>query len=116
MKAIILGGGGIMGLSLLVYLKERKEFSNILVTDIQEDIIKQRVSWLNDKRFSIKTVDASDFNALVSAIQGYDIVLNTSRPKDKTIAIRAAAEANANYIDSGVEQIDEKLAFNNDFN
>ena len=115
MKAIVLGGGGIMGLSLLVYLMERREFSEILVTDLQEEMIKERVAWLEDERFSAKALDATDYDALVTAIKGYDVVLNTSRPKDKLVAMRATFEAGANYIDSGVEQIEEKIALSDEF-
>ena len=115
MKAIVLGGGGILGLSLLVYLKDQKDISSILVTDIQEGVIKERVSWLNDKRFSTKVLDANDYNALVRAIKGYDVVLNVSRVRDKTVAMKASIETGASYIDCGVEQVEEKLALSDQF-
>lgn len=115
MKAIVLGGGGILGLSLLVYLKHQKDITEVLVTDIQEKVIKERVAWLNDGRFMVKEVDASDCNALARAIKGYDIVLNVSRIRDKTVAMKGALEASAHYVDCGVEQIDEKLSLDEDF-
>jgi len=119
MKAIILGGGGSLGLALLVYLKDQEEFSEVLVIDIREDRIKERVAWLNgflDKqKFSAKIVDASDCNDLVSAIRGYDVVLNTSSLPDKIPAMKAALEVGVNYIDCGVEHVEEKLALNDEF-
>lgn len=115
MKAIVLGGGGILGLALLVYLKHQEDIREILVTDIQERVIKERVAWLDDSRFMVKEVDASDYNSLVKAIKGYGLVLNVSRIRDKTVAMKAALEAGAHYIDCGVEQIDEKLALNGEF-
>ena len=116
MKAIVLGGGSTMGLALLVYLKDQQDISQILVTDIQDELIKERVSWLNDKRFSAKVLDAADYNSLVRAIEGYDIVLNTAPTRDKIPVMKAALKAGANYIDPGVRQIDEKLSLNGEFN
>ncbi len=71
MKTIVLGGCGIIGLSLLTYLKEQRDISEILVTDVKEARLKEEVAWLSDKRFSARALDATDYNALVSAIKGY---------------------------------------------
>lgn len=101
MKAIVLGGCGIMGLSLVTYLKEQKDITEILVTDIQEAKLKEEVAWLKDKRFSAKVLDGNDYNALVAAIKGYDVVLNVSAIPDKLQQAKAALKAGANYIDSG---------------
>ena len=101
MKAIVLGGCGILGLSLLTYLKEQQDISEILVTDIQEAKLKEEVAWLNDKRFSAKVLDANDYGALLAAVKGYDVVLNTSRLSNKLQQAKAAVEAGAHYLDSG---------------
>jgi saccharopine dehydrogenase-like NADP-dependent oxidoreductase len=82
MKAIVLGGCGIVGLSLLTYLKEQKEISKILVTDIQEAKLKEEVVLLDDKGFQ-EVLDAHDYKALVSTMKGYDVVLNVSDILDK---------------------------------
>lgn len=100
MKAIVIGGCGILGLSLLTYLKEQKEISQILVTDVQKARLEEEIAWLNDKRFTTKVLDANDYKALVSAIKGYDIVLNVSG-LDKLPHAKAALEAGAHYLDSG---------------
>ena len=101
MKAIVLGGCGIMGLSLVTYLKEQKDITEILVTDIQEARLKEEVAWLKDKRFSARVLDGNDYNALVSSIKGYDVVLNVSAIPNKLGQAKAALQAGANYIDSG---------------
>jgi saccharopine dehydrogenase-like NADP-dependent oxidoreductase len=101
MKAIVLGGCGILGLSLLTYLKEQQDISEILVTDIQEAKLKGEVAWLNDRRFSAKVLDANNYEALLAAVEGYDVVLNTSGVPDKLQQAKAALEAGANYLDSG---------------
>ena len=100
MKAIVLGGCGILGLSLLTYLKEQQDISEILITDIQEGKLKDEVAWLKDKRFSAKVLDATDNKALVAAMKGHDIVLNTSA-LPKLPQVRAALEAGVNYLDCG---------------
>lgn len=116
MKALVLGGGGILGLALLVYLKDQKDISEVLVTDINEDSVKERVAWLNDKRFTARVLDATDYDSLVAAIKGYDIVLSIARvPKMRTIATKAALKAGANYIDSGVGGEEEQQALDSEF-
>jgi saccharopine dehydrogenase-like NADP-dependent oxidoreductase len=115
MKAIVLGGCGILGLSLLTYLKEQKVISEILVTDINESRLRDLVTWLNDKRFSLKVLDSRDYDALFGAIKGYDIVLNVSAARDKLPATKAALMAGANYIDSGAAPADAQLELGDEF-
>lgn len=116
MKAIVLGGGGVLGLALLVYLKEQEDISDVLVTDINGESVKERVAWLNDKKFSAKAVDATDYDSLVSVMRGCDVALNVARtPHMRLIATKAALEAGANYIDSGVGGEEAQLALGNEF-
>lgn len=115
MKAIVLGGCGLMGLSLLTYLKEQEDISEILVTDINADRLNELVTWLDDRRFSAKALDASDFSALTGAVKGYDIVLNVSSVPDKLPATKAALAAGANYIDSGAGPAERQLALDEEF-
>jgi saccharopine dehydrogenase-like NADP-dependent oxidoreductase len=115
MKAIVLGGCGILGLSLLTYLKEQGEISEILVTDIDEGRLKELVTWLNDKRFSYKFLDSRDYESLVSATKGYDVVLNVAAVRDKLPATKAALMAGANYIDSGAAPADAQLELSDEF-
>ena len=74
----------------VVMSKEQEEISEILVTDIQQQKLKKVMAWLDDKRFSAKVLDINDNDALVSAIKGYDLVLNTSAVRDKFPALKAA--------------------------
>jgi len=91
-----------LGLALLVYLKDQEDISDVLVTDINEESIKERIAWLNDKKFSAKVIDATDYDSLVSVMRGYDVAMNVARtPQMRLIATKAALEAGANYIDSG---------------
>jgi saccharopine dehydrogenase-like NADP-dependent oxidoreductase len=115
MKAIVLGSCGILGLSLLTYLKEQKEISEVLVTDVNEVRLRELVEWLNDKRFSLKILDSCNYDALVTAIKGYDIVLNVSGVRDKLPATKAALMNGANYIDSGAAPADEQLGLSDEF-
>lgn len=115
MKAIVLGGSGIIGLSLLTYLKEQQDISEILVTDIQEAKLNEEVAWLRDKRFSARRLDATDYNALVSTIKGYDLVLNVSALPDKLPQAKAALEAGANYIDCGFGAQKERAELDRQF-
>ena len=116
MKAIVLGGGGILALSLLVSLKDEKDFSEVLVTDLREDVVGERVAWLNDKKFTARALDATGYDGLVSAMNGYDIVLSTARTRGlKQIATKAALQVGAHYIDAGVGGEDLQLALDGEF-
>lgn len=115
MKAIVLGGCGMLGLSLLTYLREQDDISEVLVTDINADRLKELVTWLGDKRFTAEALDASDFNALIEAIKGYDIVLNVSAVSDKLPATKAALAAGAHYIDGGASPAEAQLALDEEF-
>lgn len=115
MKTIVLGGMGVLGMALLTYLKEQEEISEILVTDIQQQKLKKVMAWLDDKRFSAKVLDINDNDALVSAIKGYDLVLNTSAVRDKFPALKAALLNGANYIDGGAGPAEEQLTLNDEF-
>jgi saccharopine dehydrogenase-like NADP-dependent oxidoreductase len=101
MKAIVLGGCGIIGLSLLTYLKEQRDISEVLVTDINGAKLKEQVAWLDDKRFSAKVLDLNHYDALTGVIKGYNLALNVSGLADKLPQARAALEAGANYLDCG---------------
>jgi saccharopine dehydrogenase-like NADP-dependent oxidoreductase len=115
MKAIVLGGVGMLGLSLLTYLKEQQEISEILVTDVQQTKLKEVMAWLNDSRFSAKMLDITDYNSLVTAMKGYDIVLNVSTVRNKLPATKAALMNGANYIDAGAAPADEQLELSDEF-
>ena len=115
MKAIVLGGCGMLGLSLLTYLKEQQEIPEILVTDVQQTKLKEVVDWLDDSRFSAKVLDVADYESLVAAIKGYDLVLNVSAVRNKLPATRAALMNGTNYIDGGAAPADEQLELSNEF-
>lgn len=122
MKAIVIGGGGIMALALLVYLKDQKDISEVLVTDIKEDLVKDRVKWISGlskyTRFKAGTLDATNYGDAVTAIKGYDIVLNCAHILGKYFLVtKTALEAGANYLDSGSYGDKEaQLELNNEFN
>lgn len=115
MKAIVLGSCGLLGVSLLTYLKEQKEISEILATDVNGGRLKELVAWLNDKRFSSNILDSRDYDALIAAIKGYDVVLNVSAVREKLPATKAALMAGANYIDSGAAPPDGQLGLSDEF-
>ena len=115
MRAIVLGSCGLMGVSLLTYLKEQEDISEILATDINVGRLNETVAWLNDKRFSAKALDANDFSALAEVVRGYDIVLNVAAVPNKLPATRAALAVGAHYVDSGAGPAEGQLALDAEF-
>ena len=59
-------------------------------------------------------LDATNYEALVKAIEGRDVVLNTSAVSDKLPALKAALAAGVHYLDTGFSH-DAQLKYSEDF-
>ena len=114
MKAIVLGCGGNMGISTMAYLKEQDYINDILLTEIDKPKLDQIMDWVNDERFTGQILDATDYDAMVEAMKGRDVVLNVSALDDKMPAFKAALEVGAHYLDPGFSH-NEQLKYADEF-
>jgi saccharopine dehydrogenase (NAD+, L-lysine-forming) len=101
MKALVLGGFGIMGSSAARDLIKSDMVKRVILADKKVDMAKVHESVRTSKKISTQTLDVTDFEALVNAIKGNDVVINTVGPFYKFGAhtIKAAIKAGINYID-----------------
>jgi lysine 6-dehydrogenase len=101
MNALVLGGCGVMGSSVARDLIKSDIVKQVILADKKIDMAKVHESVRNSKKISTQTLDVTNFDALVKAISGNDVVINTVGPfyKFSTQIIKAAIRACTNYID-----------------
>ena len=101
MKAIILGGCGDMGSSVARDLIKSDDVAEVILADKRIDMASVHESVRNSKKVSTQTLDVTDFEALVKAIRGNDVVINIVGPYYKfgIQTMKAAIKAGVNYID-----------------
>lgn len=95
MKAFCLGGAGKICLEAALDLVEYSDFEQITIGDINVEAAQEAVQWLNDPRVNAVAVDLNDREAAISAMTGYDIVLDgtTISLNDRSTDCIAAAGA-----------------------
>ncbi|RLF44240.1 MAG: hypothetical protein DRN29_08820 [Thermoplasmata archaeon] len=98
MKAVVLGGAGIMGSYAVEVLARKAFFSELVVADINEERGKE-IAAKNDAKF--QKVDVSNAQNLASCIKDADVVINCVGPfyKFAPLVLKAAIEEGVNYVD-----------------
>lgn len=101
MKIVVVGGAGLVGPAVIADLLEQKDVSQIVVADIKEEVVKQRVAKLGDDRLMPKFLDLSDEQSAIALFHNADAVANVASYAFCLPAIKAALEAGVNYLDLG---------------
>src|SRR5260370_489824 len=105
MKAIVLGGCGAMGTETTRDLATTSDFQEITIADLNIAQAQTLAAELNASTGSghmhAMHIDASDEDALVAAMRGQDVVINTMTYHFGLQATRAAIRAGVNYVDLG---------------
>jgi len=101
MKAIILGGCGDMGSSVARDFIKSDVAKQVILADKKIDMAKVHESVRTSKKVSTQALDVTDFEALVKAIRGNDVVINIVGPYYKfgIQTMKAAIKAGVNYLD-----------------
>jgi len=116
MKIVVPGGAGAMAWSGVIYLLEQPDVTEILITDLSEAKIKDRIEKLGgDNRLKGQALDLMDITASAKTFAGYDVVYNCALLTTCTAATQAALEAGVNYLDLGGWQKERQLALSDDF-
>lgn len=105
MKAVVLGGCGAMGSQATRDLATTSDFDEITIADLNILQAQALAGELNAStgrgHVHAVQVDASDEDALVALMRGYDVVVNTMTYHFGLQATRAAIRAGINYLDLG---------------
>jgi len=99
MKAVVLGGAGVMGSYAVERLSKSDVFSEIIVADIDEEKARN-ISEMSEKLGYTK-VDATDKDDLFRVIKGADVVVNCVGPfyKFAPRILETAIEQGVDYVD-----------------
>ena len=100
MKILALGGSGGMGRFAVHSLIKHPQVESILVADLNESAAKKFASTLSEKTSGIG-IDVTDKEALKRAMNGVDVVINTTGPFFKLAVpiLEAAIETKTHYLD-----------------
>ena len=100
MKILALGGSGGMGRFAVHSLIKHPQVESILVADLNESAAKKFASTLSEKTSGIG-IDVTDKEALERAMNGVDVVINTTGPFFKLAVpiLEAAIETKTHYLD-----------------
>ena len=115
MKVVITGGAGAMALPATIYCLEQKDVSQVVVTDVNQKSLDDRLAQLKDKRVVAEVLDLMDKKAAVKIFKGANAVLNAAFKTTCLSATEAALEAGVNYTDLAGSQKEEQLALNRPF-
>lgn len=99
MKAVVLGGAGVMGSCVVKCLSKMKIFSNICIADIAESRAKE-ICRINEKVDYMYT-DVTDEESLCQSLRDVDVAVNCVGPfyRFAPLILKAAVAEGVNYVD-----------------
>ena len=101
MRALVLGGTGIMGQAAARDLIKQQQVKKVILGSRSADPSKLHDKLRTSEKVSLCRIDVNDHEGLVRAIKDADVVINCVGPFYKTgvTVARAAIEAKVNYVD-----------------
>jgi len=101
MRALILGGAGIVGQAVARDLIKQEQVKKVILGDIITDPSRLHDKLRTSEKALLIRVDLNDHDDLVKAIKDVDVVINCAGPFYRTAIMvsKAAIEARVNYID-----------------
>lgn len=120
MKVLILGGAGNVALATARDLLDfdGEEISAITLADQRFAEVQKRLVTLDSEKVSAAAVDISDRRSLVNLASNFDVVINEAHAGIlQLLAMEAALEASAHYIDLGTfpEVLNKQLKLDREF-
>ncbi len=100
MRIIVLGGAGDMGSKAVRDLAEQPDVGSLVIGDYNEDAARALAGEIGDERVSALQVDANDHDALVGAVEPFDVVASAVGPfyRFERKCAAAAIEAGRHYV------------------
>ena len=101
MKALVLGGVGMVGQAVVRSLIGQQEVEKVRIGDIVTDRSRLHEKLRSSEKLELLEVDVNDHEGLLRAMEGVDVVVNCAGPFFRTgpKVARAAIEAKVNYLD-----------------
>ncbi|MEJ2149789.1 MAG: saccharopine dehydrogenase NADP-binding domain-containing protein [Chloroflexota bacterium] len=104
MKVLVLGGAGAVCQHTTRDLAQTSIFDDIIVADYNLDASQALVTEIGDARLRPVKLDAGDYDELLRACQGADVVVNGLPFKYDLPVTRACVEAGVNGLDVSTEE------------
>jgi lysine 6-dehydrogenase len=98
MKILVLGMG-LMGPAVAKDCAEDPKAVKVTGCDIDDAKLKAAKKYVSNKKFDTKKVDITSHESLVSAMKGYDVVVNSTAAKFSQNVLKAAMAAKVNVVD-----------------
>jgi saccharopine dehydrogenase (NAD+, L-lysine-forming) len=112
---ILLLGSGVVGRYATEFLAESPWISNILLGDISLENAKRVVGSLLSDKVSIQKIDAGNYEEVLKALKGKDLVINAALPQFNLTVMKAALECGSHYIDLVTSGFEEQFSLNGAF-
>ncbi len=98
MKILVLGMG-LMGPAVAKDCSGDPKSVKITGCDIDDAKLKAAKKYVNNKKFDTKKVDITSQDSLITAMKGYDVVVNSTAAKFSMNVLNAAMAAKVNVVD-----------------
>jgi len=98
MKILVLGMG-LMGPAVAKDCAEDPKAVKVTGCDIDDAKLAAAKKYVGNKKFDTKKVDITSHESLVSAMKGYDVVVNSTAAKFSQNVLKAAMAAKVNVVD-----------------
>jgi saccharopine dehydrogenase (NAD+, L-lysine-forming) len=99
MKVLVVGGYGAQGSVICTYLARSPDVSEIVCAGRNLAKAKRLVERLKSDKVSLKKLDATKQDALISSAKGMDLVVNATVPKYNLLVMDAVLKGGAHYQD-----------------
>ncbi len=98
MKAVVLGGAGVMGSYAAMRMAKEGIFSELIIADLNEEVGRKIAAQCGGE---FKKIDVTNSNELAECMQGADVVVNCVGPfyKFAPLILKAAIEEGVDYVD-----------------
>jgi len=104
MKVLSLGGAGAVCQHATRDLAEFSDYDEIVIGDYDIDAAEKLAAEIGDPRLKVLKVDAEDYEGLVKAFKGFDVILNGLPWKYDLAVTKACVEAGISGLDVSTEE------------
>ena len=104
MRVLSLGGAGAVCRYATRDLAEFSDFDRIVIGDYNVAAAEKLATEIDDSRVEILKIDAEDYDGLVRAFKGFDVILNGLPWKYDMAVTRACVEAGVSGLDVSTEE------------
>ena len=117
MKNVVILGTGAVGNVIAKYLSNSPEISHIILADTDLKKLRETEEEISSDKFSIREVDASNYEQVNQVLEGNDIVINATIPMFNLLIMDACLAKLVHYVDLVTNRaiLEDQLSRNDKF-